>query len=150
MEQFDLDSTLFPAMALMIEAQQALLQGEHQEAIEKFEGALEKDPQSGPAYAGLAQAEQVLGKSDEAWRHKQIAIFIDGSNSEILFAASTLADEQGREDESQRYLQQAFDQMEDQTFSSSYYYRSYYRFFLSSDLMPQIMHPNFPNIVIDG
>ena len=149
-EQFDLDSTLFPARALMIEAQEALLQGEHHEAEEKFKGALEKDPLSGRVYAGLAQAEQVLGKSDEAWRHMQIAVFINGSNSEILFAASTLADGQGREDESQRYLKQAFDQMENQSFSSSYYYRSYYRFFLSSDLMPQILRPNYPNIVVEG
>ncbi len=148
--QFDLDSTLYPARALMIEAQEALLQGEHQKAVEKFDGALEKDPQSARVYAGLAQTEQELGKSDDAWLHMQIALFIDGSSPEILFSASTLADEQGREDESQRYLKQALDQMENQTFSSSYYYRSYYRFFLSSDLMPQIMRPNFPPIVAEN
>jgi tetratricopeptide (TPR) repeat protein len=150
LEQFELDQTIFSDWELLIAAQTANRKGEFLKALDKFKQALAANPLESRAIAGIAQSELHLGQINDARRDIQIALFIGGSNPEFPIIAGEIALEQDRNSEAQDFFNQAHNQIMNIQYSSAYYYRSYYRYFLSSDLVPQITLANFPYGFVDG
>ncbi len=128
----------FPAL----EGWQALQAGRWEAARQALSTTLQRDAGDTLARAGLALALQALGQEQEARTQAQIAAFLDPSSPLVLHAAGSVARQQGREGEAARLFLRAFDQVEGQSYSASYYYRTYNRFFLTSDLVPMLPRGN--------
>ncbi|NIM93356.1 MAG: hypothetical protein GTO18_06560 [Anaerolineales bacterium] len=116
----------------------ALSSNQFKEAEALFMQAIDANPADARAYAGLALVDQQFGRSDEAQYHAQVATFLNSTSPHIQHAAGLVALQQGREKTAYRYFQRAFDLVEDRSYSPSYYYRTYNRFFLASDLAHQM------------
>jgi len=121
-----------------LEGWRALVSAQFSQAEAKWTQAVEQNPQDARAHAGLALLHQQQGEDDQAWEHVQIALFIDSSLPEILHTAGSIARQQGRDAEAFNYFQQAFNLIENKSYSYSYYYGAFNRFFLESDLVPQM------------
>jgi tetratricopeptide (TPR) repeat protein len=123
---------------LTLKGWEELLLNQYAEAKIFFTQAIEANPNDSRAYAGLALVKQQSGRTEEALHDLQVATFISGNSPPILHSAGVILWQQGQEDTAYQYFQRAFDSIEKRDYSSSYYYRTYYRFFLISDLAPQL------------
>ena len=115
-----------------------LLLNQYAEAEILFTEAIDANPNDSRAYAGLALVKQQTGRPEEALHDLQVATFISGNSPPVLHSAGVILWQQEEEDKAYQYFQRAFDAIEKRDYSSSYYYRTYYRFFLISDLAPQL------------
>jgi tetratricopeptide (TPR) repeat protein len=96
---------------LIADARQLDLDGRHDEAVDLFRQALERDPDSFDAHYGLARALDLDGAYEDARRHFERAIELAPEHNKdqplrMLGIAWTFV---GRADEAARYFQQVFD-----------------------------------------
>jgi tetratricopeptide (TPR) repeat protein len=103
-----------------------------------FLEVIENDPTEGLAYAGLGFALQQLGQEEEAKTNMQIAAFLEPSSPLVLHTAGAITQQQSQIEDALQYFQLIFAQIDNKSYSSSHYYRIYYRFFLKSDMIPQL------------
>jgi tetratricopeptide (TPR) repeat protein len=128
----------FPVPA-SVPAWETLRSGQVEEAKAAFMEALQANPRDSYAFAGLALTCQELGVPEDANLNIEKALFLAPSSPMIRHAAVRIALNQGRKDDALEAYHQVHELIENKEFSSSYYYRTYYRFFLISDLVPQLL-----------
>lgn len=138
LDQYQLDSSYEDTKPLALRGWEKLLLNEYAEAENLFTQAIEVNPNDSRAYAGLALVKQQSGRTEEALHELQVATFISGNSPPILHSAGLILWQQDQEEKAYQYFQRAFDAIDKRDYSSSYYYRTYYRFFLISDLAPQL------------
>lgn len=90
------------------------------------------------AYAGLGFAIQQLGQREEAKTNMQNAAFLEPSSPLVLHMAGAIAEQQRQIENGLQYFQLTFPKIGNKSYSSSYHYRTYNRFFLKSDMIPQL------------
>jgi Flp pilus assembly protein TadD len=119
-------------------------------ARDTFIEAIQNDPSEGLSYAGLGLALLQLGQEEEAETNMHVATFLKSSSPLVLHTAGAVAQQRGKESDAIQYFQSAFSQMEKMSYSPSFYSRTYYRFFLSSDLVPQMRRGGLTSEMVDS
>jgi tetratricopeptide (TPR) repeat protein/O-antigen ligase len=133
-----------------IQGWEELLFNHYEEAEALFNRALEINPADSQAHAGLAIVEQRLGRENEALHNARVAIFISPNSPRVQQTAGDLFLEQGLEEKAYQYFQNAYNLVEEKEYSSSYYFRTYNRFFLISDLAPQMLRGNLTPSMVES
>ena len=137
-------------MVPSIQGWDALESNQYVEAESFFKQALEKNPADSQAYVGLAIIEQHLGREDEATFNARVSLFVAPTSPRVHQTAGDLFFDQGLEDKAYQYFQNAYNLIEEKDYSSSYYYRTYNRFFLLSDLAPQMLRGNLTPSMVES
>ena len=130
------DSVLSKSNLLVWEGWQNMQADRFELAEPAFTRAIQLNPQNAKAYAGLALLYQRKGQSQAAEFNVQTALFIGGTTPELLNIAGRVALQQGRKEDALWYTELAYRQLMNQSFSWSYYNRTYQRFFVEPDLVP--------------
>ncbi|OGO15147.1 MAG: hypothetical protein A2Z14_18190 [Chloroflexi bacterium RBG_16_48_8] len=138
LDRYKRDLAYEEGMSLSLRGWESLRLNRYVEAETLFRQAIEANPNDSRARVGLALIKQQFGRSEEALHNLQIATFINGGSPFILHAAGVIQLQQGQDEEAYQYFQRAFILIEEKDYSFSYYYRTYNRFFLLSDLAPQM------------
>jgi tetratricopeptide (TPR) repeat protein len=123
---------------LAVQGWKSLMDDQWTIARDTFLETIQNNPTEGLAYAGLGYAYLQLGQGKEVNTNIDIATFMKSSSLLVLHTAGAIAQQQGQNEDALQYFQSAFDQIENMSYSSSFYNRTYYRFFLPSDLVPQM------------
>lgn len=149
LDRYERDPAYEERMSLSLRGWESLRINEYVEAEALFRQAIETNPNDSRGRVGLALVLQQFGRSEDALHNLQIATFINGSSPLIHHAAGVIQLLQGQEKEAYQYFQRAFILIEEKDYSSSYYYRTYNRFFLLSDLAPQMRRGDITPEMVD-
>lgn len=114
-----------------------------------FRSALEIEPGNAEAYAGLAVVELMAGHGDQAQRNSETALFLDPGSTVALMAAARISLSADQFDRAADFAQAAYDAFREQSESDSYYARTYLRYFLAGDKIPQLPRPGVLLIFAD-
>ena len=108
-------------------------------AREYFTAALEADPSDALALAGLAKVAQAEGHLSRAMELIRRAIWLGGGSARVNFLAGSIALAQGDVEQALHYFEDAA--RSDSLYSESgpYYARTYLRFYLEPDAVPQLV-----------
>jgi Tfp pilus assembly protein PilF len=129
-------SVLSKSNLLVWEGWQKMQADRFELAESAFARAIQINPYNAKAYAGLALLYQRKGQSQAAEFNVQTALFIGGTSPELLNIAGRVALQQGRREDALWFTELAYRQLMNQSFSWSYYNRTYQRFFVEPDLVP--------------
>jgi O-antigen ligase/Tfp pilus assembly protein PilF len=149
-ERFKLKENETTSHYYAIQGWQALLSNQLDTATSKFRQSIRTNPAEGLAYAGIGYTLQQFGQIDDANFNIQFATFLKSSSPLVLQAAATVAQQQGLEIEARNHIQSAFDQIDGLSYSSSYYFRTYLRYFLQSDLVPQMKRGGLTSQIVES
>ncbi|MFQ5921386.1 MAG: O-antigen ligase family protein [Anaerolineales bacterium] len=117
----------------------ALRKGDFGQARKYFTSALGADPNDALALAGLAKVTQAEGNSSSALEMIRRATWLGGGSADASFLAGSIALAQGDEDEALRYFESAARSDSLYSESEAYYARTYLRYFLEPDAVPQLV-----------
>ena len=117
----------------------ALRKGNLGRARKNFTTALDADPGDALALAGLAKVTQAEGNSSGALEMIRRATWLGGGSADVAFLAGSIALAQGDEDGALRYFENAARSDSLYSESGAYYARTYLRYFLEQDAVPQLV-----------
>ncbi len=86
---------------------QYMRQGKLERAMEKFQRALEQDPNRADTHQAIAVLYERIGETDKADTHYRRALRLEGDSPEILNAYGAFLCNQGRRKEGQGYFERA-------------------------------------------
>jgi tetratricopeptide (TPR) repeat protein len=109
-----------------------------QSVEQDLKSALRATPAQTGLYAALALVQNKLGKFDEAWQSAQNMMFINSSSIGVLNTSALIAFDQGKKDESYRYLERSLNFIENYQLPGIYYVVVYHRDSLATDLSPYL------------
>ena len=121
----------------------ALQDKDHRQAQEYFTDALEANPGDSLVLAGLAKLLQAEGDSSSALQMIKRASWLGDNSADVGFVAGSIALAQGDEDEALRYFENAARSESLYSESEAYYARTYLRYYLEPDAVPQLFGLGF-------
>ncbi|MCH8093177.1 MAG: O-antigen ligase family protein [Chloroflexi bacterium] len=108
-------------------------------ARDYFTTALGADPSDALALAGLAKVAQAEGHSSRAMELIRRAIWLGGGSANVNFLAGSIALAQGDVEHALRYFEDAARSTSLYSESAPYYARTYLRYYLEPDAVPQLV-----------
>ena len=116
----------------------ALRMGDFRQAQKRFASSLIEDPGDALIQTAMAKIIQADGNPEGASHAIAIAIWLGSSSADVNFLAGSIALAQGDESEALRYFENAVRANFLFSESDAYYARTFLRYFLEPDAVPQL------------
>ena len=116
----------------------ALRMGDFRQAQKRFASSLIEDPDDALIQTAMAKIIQAEGNPEGASHAIAIAIWLGSSSADVNFLAGSIALDQGDESEALRYFENAVRANSLFSESDAYYARTFLRYFLEPDTVPQL------------